>query len=379
VTAVDDLIDQMAHLLGAPCTLEDPDFRLLGYSQQRSAVDPVRQRSIMDRESTEEIRRWFRTFGIQDAVRPVRTPRDPERGIEARLCIPARHLGRLSGYFWVLDPDEQIGAEKHDDALRLAAAAAALLDLASSRQNRRDALYREVVEAGRATAQHAAETLASGAAIDLAEPVRCVLVDRPELADQIANRPSRAGVALARDHGAMVAAVARSALLGAPGPDADVLGALGLTPRDPLGDEVTVVAVGPEVATLDQLDRSRAGALVALRVARARSSSILWWESLGALRLLAVARDDDLHWATTSAGTARFLREASLELRQTAEIFLAEGGSVGRTAKRLLVHRQTIYHRIGQIEAAAGIDLSRGDDRLHLHLALLLDPHLGAG
>jgi DNA-binding PucR family transcriptional regulator len=34
------------------------------------------------------------------------------------------------------------------------------------------------------------------------------------------------------------------------------------------------------------------------------------------------------------------------------------------------VHRATLYRRLARVEELAGLDLARGDDRLHAHLAV---------
>jgi hypothetical protein len=57
-------------------------------------------------------------------------------------------------------------------------------------------------------------------------------------------------------------------------------------------------------------------------------------------------------------------------LTETAETWLDSGGSAGRTAEALCVHRQTLYYRLGRIEALTGLDLADGDARLLLHASL---------
>jgi len=370
---LDDLIEQMAHLLDAPCTLEDAGFRLVGFSHQSSAVDAVRQRSILERESTDEVRAWFHAHGIRDAVDPVRTPADPERGIVARLCVPVRHLGRLQGYFWFLDPEERITDDQLREVDQLSRAAAALMGESERRQTRRDALYRELVETGPDRARPAAAELAAGAGLDTDRPVRCVVVARPDLREQLANRPSRNGVVWVREGDELSAAVVRADLVADDMTRAQLLRALGLSSREPALDRETVVGTGPEVPSTYDVARSRAGALTALRVARARGEECAAWGGLGAVALVGVARDDDLRWALHTSGIRRLLEEAPAELRRTARVYLDEAGSVARCAERLSVHRQTVYHRLAQVGRVTGLDLDDGRDRLRLHLALQVE------
>ncbi|HVK29721.1 MAG TPA: helix-turn-helix domain-containing protein [Nocardioides sp.] len=381
MTTLDDLTEEMARLTDAPCTLEDPEFRLIAFSDHRTddAVDSIRQRSILQRHSDEDVRAWFRGQGIESSEGPLRTPADAELGIVARLCVPARHLGRVQGYFWLLDPDGRIDPATWSEAGRIAESAAHLLNVAERRQARRDALFRELVEGGRLAARESAADLADAAGLDLHEPLACVLVDRPELADQVASRPARSGVVWART-GDAVAAVVRARLVadvaGVAGTD-DLLTALGIGRRLDTLDSVTRAALGPVVPDIDSLATTFRGARVGLRVARTRPpGDVVTWASLGPLALLGVARDDDLAAAVVEPAVQRFLATASAEVVTTLRTWLDEAGSASRTADRLSVHRQTVYHRLAQVEQATGYDLARGRDRLRLHLAVELAPFL---
>lgn len=383
MTTLDDLTEEMARLTDAPCTLEDPEFRLIAFSDHRTddAVDNIRQRSILQRHSSEDVRAWFRGQGIEESEGPLRTPADPDLGIVARLCVPARHLGRVQGWFWLLDPDGRIDPATWPEAGRIAESAAHLLNVAERRQARRDALFRELVEGGRLAARESAVDLADAAGLDLREPLACVLVDRPELADQVASRPVRSGVVWART-GDAVAAVVRARLVadggGAAGTDV-LLTALGIGRRLDSLDSVTRAAVGPVVPDIDSLATTFRGARVGLRVARSRPpGEVVTWSALGPLALLGVARDDDLADAVVDPAVQQFLATATPDVVATLRVWLDEAGSASRTAERLSVHRQTVYHRLAQVEQATGCDLARGRDRLRLHLAVELAPFVHA-
>ncbi|TNM50190.1 hypothetical protein FHP29_00710 [Nocardioides albidus] len=379
MSSLDDLVEEMARLTDAPCTLEDPDFRLIGFSDHRGddVVDSIRQRSILQRRSSDDVRAWFRGQGIEDSIGPLRTPADEKLGIVARLCVPARHLDRVHGYFWLIDPEGRIPESTWPEAARIAESAARLLNVAERRQAHRDALFRELVEGGRLAARDSAVDLAHAGGLDLQEPVTCVLLERPELLDQVASRPSRPGVVWVRSAPGVACAVVRAALLD-PAADLDgLLGTLGLGRRIDSLDRVTRAATGPVVAGVDELAAAHRGALVSLRIARTASAgSVVRWESLGPLALLGVTRDDDLAAAVIDARVRTFLASSAPEVLDTVRVWLDEAGSASRTAARMAVHRQTVYHRLGQVEQATGYDLARGQDRLRLHLALELAPYL---
>jgi sugar diacid utilization regulator len=173
--------------------------------------------------------------------------------------------------------------------------------------------------------------------------------------------------------------VVRASLLAAATDIGGLLTAIGLGRRVDALDRATRVAVGPTVEGIDELARAYRGAEVALRVARNRApGEVVAWQDLGPLALLGVARDDDLSAAVIDQQMQSFLADAAVDVLETVRIWLDEAGSAGRTAARLSVHRQTVYHRLAQVEKATGSDLSRGQDRLRLHLALHLAPYLGA-
>src|SRR4051794_30968081 len=105
-----ELVDEVSALLGAPATLEDRDFRLIAFGVHDGddgAMDPVRTRSILTRGSTAEVRAWFERFGIARATGPIRIPAAPSAGVfRGRLCLPVRHGGVVHGYVWLLDEAE---------------------------------------------------------------------------------------------------------------------------------------------------------------------------------------------------------------------------------------------------------------------------------
>ncbi|NUK82900.1 helix-turn-helix domain-containing protein [Streptomyces lunaelactis] len=105
-----DLVDELSALLSVPATLENRDFGLIAFgahdSDDASAMDPVRTRSILTRKSTPAVRAWFEGFGIARATGPVRIPAAPEAGVfRDRICLPVRHRRIVLGYVWLLDAE----------------------------------------------------------------------------------------------------------------------------------------------------------------------------------------------------------------------------------------------------------------------------------
>ncbi|MFJ9073793.1 PucR family transcriptional regulator [Streptomyces sp. NPDC102278] len=120
-----DLVDEISALLGAPATLENRDFRLIAFGahdgDDDAAMDPVRTRSILTRQSTAAVRSWFEGFGIARATGPVRIPAAPDAGVvRGRLCLPVRYRGIVQGYVWLLDPESGPDAGPGPQALTAA-------------------------------------------------------------------------------------------------------------------------------------------------------------------------------------------------------------------------------------------------------------------
>ena len=96
-------------------------------------------------------------------------------------------------------------------------------------------------------------------------------------------------------------------------------------------------------------------------VAVPRFSPVAHWGELGGWRLVAALPGPDPAVRPLLADPV---------LTATAETWLDAGCSPARAAATLHVHRQTLYHRLGRIEALTGLDLADGDARLLLHASL---------
>lgn len=376
VGELDDLVDEMAALLGAPCTLEDANFNLLAFSGQTD-VDVVRQRSILERRSSTEIRDWFHTQGIRHASGPIRTPPDDGFGIQSRLCVPARHLNRVYAYFWLLDPHDKIPEDLWPAATQIAEVAALLLSQSHRRQTRLSLFYRDIIEGDSVAARRAARELASAAGFSVDEPVTCALVHSALSTDGLTSQPRRVGVLWFEESPGTTAAIVQGEVSGKETSAQELLEHLGLLRRR-RGDLVAYIGVGPTVSSLDDLRRARWGAQTALRVARAgEPGTIRRWPELGALRVLAAAADHDLADALLDERLRVFVRDPRYSgLKETARAYLDHAGSIAATAAELSIHRQSLYNRLNQVQRVVGLDLKNGRDRLHLHLILALEPLL---
>ncbi|MCX5584322.1 PucR family transcriptional regulator [Streptomyces erythrochromogenes] len=419
-----DLVDEISALLGAPATLENRDFRLIAFGAHDSdddlAMDPVRTRSILTRQSTAAVRAWFEGFGIARATGPVRIPAAPDAGVfRGRICLPVRSRGIVQGYVWLLDqepgkpgPDPAALAAAMEVAQRigvlLAEEAKAGADL--SRE------FQAVLTAGRGWQQdmavaalraalgpggdglHAAvcvapwpgETPATvpGAAAVCVVPLRGGGAGEPGAAS--AAGPA-GGLALAvllrlRSTDALAPALtavarllpraAEPAAAAAAGPGASGSRAKAASAGASTGAGSTTAAgphrmtagVADPVRGLAELPAAWEQAVAAARaaVAEPRFGPVAQWSQIGPYRLLASLASDPVD----DPAARTLLTPAHRELARTAEVFLDCAGQAGRAAAALGIHRQTLYYRLGRVEQLTGLDLDAGEDRLLLHMAL---------
>ncbi|MCP2344038.1 PucR family transcriptional regulator [Nonomuraea roseoviolacea] len=336
-----DIVDELARLLGASATLEDRSFRLLAYGAQHGDIDTVRQESILRRRATPEVRDYFERYGIVRAGHPVRIPADADLKVLARVCWPLRHQDVTYGYLWLLD-----SGSLTDDLLRRAEplvgrAAAALAQEARSRRDAGRGL--------RALLSADPEERA-GASLEVPGPVAAIAVRESD--NRVAALWTLPRGVLARP-GSPVALLA----------PAHLAGEVARTVQAAYGTAAGVGAVRRDPGEAWQSWRE---ARQALRIAEhfPRFAPVARWEDLGAHRLLARLGQADL--AELAAETAAL----DGELAHTVETYLDLGGNAQKTAAELGIHRQTLYYRLGKAERLLGRDLGEGDDRLAVHLGL---------
>ncbi|ATW52844.1 helix-turn-helix domain-containing protein [Streptomyces peucetius] len=408
-----DLVDEISALLATPATLENRDFGLIAFgahdSDDDTAMDPVRTRSILTRKSTPAVRAWFEGFGITRATGPVRIPAASEAGVyRDRICLPVRHRGVALGYVWLLDADPGPSAAQLAAAMEVADRIGILLadeERAGADLSRE---LRAVLTADRGWQYDMAVTeLGTELGAD-AEGLHLLVCVTPWTAEDAPSMralpgtaalctvplpspgpegagtpPGSAGVvpaeAAASPAGPIaVAALVRLRSAGNPAPAETVAARLRYAAAGRTSDAPDSGAAGPWAGAAAGLATPRRGlgalgsawreAVSAARAARAeaRLGPVAHWGALGAYRLLtalpARAADD--------AAVRELLAPSHTELARTAEVFLDCAGQAGRTAATLGIHRQTLYYRLSRVEQLTGLDLDDGEDRLLLHMAL---------
>jgi hypothetical protein len=373
-----DIVDGLSRLAAASATLEDRDFTLVAFASQSGGLDEVRQRSILQRRSTPQVREWFERFGIAHSDKPVRTPADEAAGVLARVCLPARWNGVTYGYVWLLDEDRRLDDALLNAAMHQASRAGALLAQQARARERTADRLENLLSPERAVAEAAAEEIAELGLLDRDRPVVAVVLETLR----------------AQDWQAVPLNLWRlpRAVLAASGPDfvsllipvdaesaddvAEQAHALYTERLAPDGRDHILVGIG---APRDDLADARASlreARLAVRVGRAVPAfrPIARWDRLGIYRLLACGPQRELRDAVADPAVQRLLDDPDPALLATARTYLDLAGSAQATAAALAVHRQTLYHRLRRIEQVTGLDLGDGQDRLRLHLGVTLAP-----
>ncbi|WP_406737746.1 helix-turn-helix domain-containing protein [Streptomyces sp. NBC_00853] len=421
-----DLVDEISALLGAPATLENRDFRLIAFGAHDSdddlAMDPVRTRSILTRQSTADVRSWFEGFGIARATGPVRIPAAPDAGVfRGRICLPVRYRGIVQGYVWLLDQEPgKPGPEP------------AALDAAMEVAQRIGVLLAEEAKAGADLSREFLAVLTAGpgwprdmavAALRAAlgpggDGLHAAVCVAPWPGEAPASVPGAAAVCVVPRRGGGEPGGA-SGPGAAAGPGSDPAGdpalavLLRLRSTDALAPALAAVArllpraaeatgtagraaggtgaggtggtgggvgtttavargvtagVADPVRGLADLPAAWEQAVAAARAAAAqpRFGPVAQWSAIGPYRLLAALAADPVD----DPAARTLLTPANRELARTAEVFLDCAGQAGRAAAALGIHRQTLYYRLARVEQLTGLDLDEGEDRLLLHMAL---------
>ncbi|PVZ07953.1 PucR family transcriptional regulator [Actinomycetospora cinnamomea] len=138
------------------------------------------------------------------------------------------------------------------------------------------------------------------------------------------------------------------------------------------------VAAGAPMAGVEGFrtthDQARRAHDVALAV-EVDPPRVTLFDEVGAVALLCADRDGAWAWTRRVLGPLADPDPAVARLRETLRTFLATGGSLAATARRLRVHRNTVKYRVARAHEVRGRPL--GGDRLDVELALMACAWLG--
>ena len=117
--------DAIAAAVGGPVTIEDPQWRILAFSNLDQPIDEARRQTILGRTPPAEWHGRLAEAGVLQALRAEdRTIRFEAPGLANRLVAPVRAGAELIGSVWVAEAGEPLGADAEAELQRAAHAAA---------------------------------------------------------------------------------------------------------------------------------------------------------------------------------------------------------------------------------------------------------------
>jgi hypothetical protein len=391
--AADDLAerlaDRLADRLGRAVVVYDTDLRLVAFSEHAADVDPVRASIILARRASPRARQMIRASGVRHGHRPVRIPRDDRTGAPARVTFPLWREDRLLGYVAYLDDavGEEVPEEQHRALLEVSGELAALLEhrrrLAGSAQHGVADLLGDLLSGDDDRRVRAGGALLTGGFLRSGPAYRAVVVARRGVAPDVPGATDEAladglaglvrlrpGSACGAVLGTRAVAVVSRAL--AAGELAAVLSGA----RDGL-----VAGIGGPRLSPQELASSHREAEIASRGPELLPTSypvVAAWPDLGVDRLLLQLPAGELTADDLPPAVNGLLRtQRGRALVTTLDCYLDCGGDAQEAARRLTIHRSTLYYRLDRVRELTGADLADGRTRRELHVGLRVAALIG--
>ncbi|WP_063843074.1 helix-turn-helix domain-containing protein [Sphaerimonospora mesophila] len=379
--SLDDMVQTLAEQLGGPVVLYDADLNLVAFSVHGDDVDEARRSVILSRRASVRAQEMIAAYQVRKARSLVRLP--PHGETPARIVYPVWHAGHVLGYVAYIDkgpdkeprPQHQRFLSKAEPEIGAMLALRALQRRQSSDEPRR--LLSELLSEVSATREAAAAELLETGLVSSAARYSA-MVFRP------AQQPTRTSGAVRLAIEQALSMIVRSTSLKACGA---VLGDEGVLviPRPvnperlanllsrPGLESLRAGAGGPR-ESLALVRESHREAVMAWRAATADPAGYgtsARWEDLGIDRLLIQLPLDSLAMEDLPVAVRRLLQARSGgKLADTLEAYLDHGADAQATARHLVIHRSTLYYRLGRINDIIRCDLADGRVRRELHTGL---------
>lgn len=324
-------VDDLATKLGNSVLIEDEKQFPIWWST-KGEVDPIRQATILYRNVEPAVANVINQFKVREASAPIRTPEITELGMWPRIVMPIKVSNDIVGYVWVLDPNKTIGDSDLRLIIELADLASYELGKSNSEEIKLQKLRGNLIERLlQQPDEKASSELAQLEKISIHSQIQVQAFD------------NLVGWRLPNGYSVQVCgAVEKHATSGA-------------------GLPLVQLAEAYRRARLTH-QALKAGAVL----------SINSWDELGPWRLI-VEAPVDLRPVDIHSGVEVLLDSANADLLETARAILDTGGEISSIAKKLFIHRTTLYYRMDRILELTGVDLRDASSRTQLQLALWLD------
>jgi AraC-like DNA-binding protein len=356
VADLQEIVDDLEAEIRRPISVEDRRWRLLAHSAQPDEADAVRRSSILTRETSPPVAAWLDGLGLQRARDLVDVPRNDELGMTRRGCLPIRHGDVLLGFLWVIVGDRPLTDAERAGLQRGGEEVAANLWTRHRAADERRSNTIELLERLFAGDARAPRELAATLRWPERGPYVVAVCEGDEtVAERL--RLTRA----AFDVAALEAGDRVTILIREP---AEVQKALNVRNG---GLSAPFTDLADAAAARDQAE-------TAALCARAQPSlgPVAAYDRLGSWAMIAELWSAAEHPQPPPAILALVQHRRGDQLIEALEGLLDHGGDVADAAKRLNMHRATLYRRLERVEEITGLDLQKGDDRLLAHLGLRL-------
>jgi hypothetical protein len=394
VNEVQFLVDGLAERLHRPVGVDDRKFRAVAYSSHPSNIDSVRRDSILGRQAPVAVTEWLEELGVLSAESCLRIPANPDLDMVARVCFPLRFHGRLLGFLWLVEGDDRFDDETLGASERVAVSLSE--ELYRLQEIERDERSREAEQvhgllSGSEADQPGPNALAAAGlyaviVIGLRLPVNIArppgLDVRLTAAVDRARRSMQSRHQLASvtpDKAIVVVAAASASELES---HAEVLLSAAMRELTDLEGTEPIIGVSEPVSSTRQLAAAHEQAEIAVALTSVVPTlpPLVTWRRLGPLGLLGQLLGDRDPAPVIPAPVQRLMDAVDGEtLLTTLEAYLEHAGDVADTAAELFLHRSSLYKRLHRIERLAEVDLRSGNDRLQLHVGLILWRIAGGG
>jgi len=361
------LADAVAVAVGAPVTVEDPQWRVLAYSNLGQPLDEPRRQTILGRVPPAEWQERIEAAGVMRRMRAGDgVVRFEHEDIEPRTAVPVRAGTELLGSIWTAGRLDAAAEEELVQSARLAAvhmvAHRAFEDV---ERRSRGVAVREALEGRAVGGRFGALGASTGWAVVAFEPASeegwegdpdRVLSILALFAENV-HRDARCAQVGERLW-ALVPMPART------GPERlEELAQRVVDRTERVLGEILRAGIGGTVGRLAEVPASRQGAEQALAVLRRRGGDrrVAHIDEVRPHALLMDLLDLAAGHAGLHEGPVATL---TAEQRRTLRTWLDCHGDVKGAAGRLGIHSNTLRYRLKRIAELAGLDLADPDQRL---------------
>jgi hypothetical protein len=392
-----DLADAIAVMVSGSVVLYDRAHRVIAYSAQGHEIDSVRRDAILGKRTPEQ---WIRRFTIdRSAYQTYQNPGEVVRldnypGLRTRLRIAVHTQGEVLGEISVAEADRPLGQDA-ETALKQAATLAAPFLLRRRQAEDTDRTTRWRLVRGLLDGDPAAGRRAATFGLDPAEGLTVVgfLVQPHEPSDVLSGEIFSERLAhllslqirnIAPSAEILFAAPAYYAVVPTPTETAQQRLRELIRPVLAQLERLKIearAAIGPLARSLGELPVSRRMVddvlLVLGRIgdSTAAATGEDVWAELALLSAERRMRSDGTAIGPPLQQLLGHDRRHRTEFVKTLQVYLEEFGSISAAAERLILHPNTLRHRLQRLTEISGLELSVPTQRLAISLQLNALPH----